>query len=161
MIVPCYNGCTTSRGSHFVRQLLVSQLLNPTNAITSRLLGGEMFRFGAGPAAKIENQKCSYLGQYLEFWSNSDYKNIRDDVSYPKMHSNRWFWTQWENLELVGGWAGEIVRSLLSNCLTYILRTPWGGLYRELSPFRVCPWYHHRLCVLDLFERESWLKYHP
>ena len=79
----------TSRGTHFVRQLLVSQLLSPTNAITSRLLGGEMFRFGLWPAAKIQNVKCSYLGQYLELSNISSCKNIRDDVSCPEMHSNR------------------------------------------------------------------------
>ena len=77
------NAWCTSRGTHFVRHLLVSQLLSPTNAITSRLLGGEMFRFGLRPAAKIEMEKCSYIGQYLELRKILSCKIIRIDASCP------------------------------------------------------------------------------
>jgi hypothetical protein len=37
----------------------VGQLLSPTNAITSSLLGGEICQVWASPVAKIENKKSA------------------------------------------------------------------------------------------------------
>ena len=66
----------TRRGTHFVRRLLVDQLLSPTKAITSRLLGGEIVRFGLRRWPKLGSENCSYLGQYFELRKNSSCKNI-------------------------------------------------------------------------------------
>ena len=73
--VPCYTRIS-SRGTHFVRRLLVDQLLSPTKAITSRLLGGEIVRFGLRRWPKLGSENCSYLGQYFELRKNSSCKNI-------------------------------------------------------------------------------------
>ena len=79
----------SSRGTHFVRRLLVDQLLSPTKAITSRLLGGEIVRFGLRRWPKLRIENCSYLGQYLDLRKNSSCKNIQDDELYPNLHSNQ------------------------------------------------------------------------
>ena len=60
----------------------MSQLLSPTNAITSSLLGGELVRFGLHQWPKLRIKKVLYLGQYLELRKISSCINIRDDELY-------------------------------------------------------------------------------
>ena len=65
MGVPYYNTCMMSRDL-LTLMFPSKDFFSPVNAFVSGLLGDEMFRRALGGGGEVENEKCFYLGQYLE-----------------------------------------------------------------------------------------------
>jgi len=59
------------------------------NAFVSGLLGDEMVRKVRQLGGEVENEKWSYLGQYLELWKIWSYRIIRTHAICSKMHSEQ------------------------------------------------------------------------